>query len=110
MDAVEFVKAYHRMCDKFSSCEECVAYGACCDDKHPERWVEAVEKWAAENPEKTRQSVFLEHYPNAPIDMHGVLRACPRHIEGYDFCGLMCGDKSIDCTDCRREYWTKEAK
>ena len=113
MDALKWTREWKRMCHAHDGCNTCPAMGLDCaslDGKDMDKIVPIVEYWAAQNPSKTRQDVFLEHYPNAPKDMHGVLRACPRHIEGYDFCSLMCGDKSIDCRDCRREYWTVEVE
>lgn len=109
MDAAYFIKHNHRMCDFFESCEECWANGRCGNYDNPEGWIDAVERWAAKHPIKTRQDVFLEHYPNAPKDANSVLRACPRHIEGYAHCPLNNGTNK-DCNDCRRDYWLKEVE
>lgn len=71
-----------------------------------------VEEWSAAHPRKTRQSVFLEQYPDARIDKTtGVLTICPAELtkECRDDRGA-CGAYSIEtcvCEPCRREFWTK---
>ena len=45
-----------------------------------EKVVKIVEEWSAAHPLKARQSAFLEQYPEAAIDVHGVLQICPMAI------------------------------
>ena len=74
MDAVEFLKVLGKMCD--GNCRKC-EFGKkasraepchCWRNAHPEEAVAIVEKWAKEHPVKTRQSVFLEQWPDARIN------------------------------------------
>lgn len=61
------------------------------------------------NPVKTRQSVFLEQWPEAELHTDGVLDLCPR-----GFCAVYRNDTSLcatnSCDDCRREFWMQEAE
>ena len=104
MDALEFVKQLRRM-DKETYRKYSVF------DDSPEDVVAEVEEWAKMNPVKTRQSVFLERYPEAKIDNTGVLDVCPTLIvyshrtdEGE------CIDINRKCFDCRREFWMQEVE
>lgn len=72
MDAVNFLKAYNRMCDNYGgTCIACSLEEECCDlineDCNFEKVVSVVEKWAKEHPVKTRQSKFLEQFPAADV-------------------------------------------
>ena len=120
MDAVEFIKERNRMCKSFSpDCEgcridevkpvvsECVLWAL----DNPEKAVQIVEEWAAAHPRKTRQSVFLEQYPQASIGGDGVLRVCPFLIsESHRNAQGACVNINRQCSDCRKEYWLKEVE
>lgn len=108
MDAVKFLKERKRMCDSFrdSSCEGCLIYAidigtACFDfqDDHPKQIVEIVEKWSEEHPQETRLSQFLKYYPNAPLDMYGIPRACVKDLGIVEY-EYWCSDDCTDCPDC----------
>lgn len=118
MDAVKFLQERSRMCNSFSpDCEGCRV-----DEEKPvisecyrwmfenhERAVKIVEEWSAAHPRKTRQSVFLEQYPEAEIDKSGDLMLCPKRISAD------CRNRYRDCTkrlcsDCRREFWMQEVE
>lgn len=80
MDALKFVRETNRMCKSFGdSCEDCPAndVSGCMVDQLYEEIVPIVEKWAKENPRKTRQDVFLEQWPETTPDEHGVMRWIP---------------------------------
>lgn len=73
MDAVKFIKEYHRLCKSQDDCyRDCPLSGVGCMHEEEfydvEKAVEIVEKWSAEHPQKTILMDFLEKYPNAPID------------------------------------------
>lgn len=114
MDAVEYVKELRRMCKMQKICNGCPLRnnGTCiaglCDDglcDEAEKAVQIVEKWAKDNPVKTRQSEFLKKFPNAMINKSdGVLCITPCSIEGESI-GCINGKS---CGDCRREYWSEE--
>jgi hypothetical protein len=69
--------------------------------------VAAVEQWAKDNPQKTRQSEFLKQFQNADLTR---LQPCiiekdkrpTRCIKYIDEVG-----RSL-CDDCRNDYWNEE--
>jgi hypothetical protein len=86
MDAIQFIKEKERMCNTCGSCLLCPAW---LDDGcifrarssfAPEQQVNTVKVWAEHHPAKTRQDVFLEQYPEAEIDLNGMLDVCPAPI------------------------------
>lgn len=81
------------------------------DDYDPVIAVKVVEKWSAAHPRKTRQSVFLEQYPETIIDAFGALQICPMVISAAhrDSDGE-CKDPAKMCIDCRREFWMQEVE
>ena len=117
MDAVKFLQERARMCNSFSpNCEGCRV-----DEEKPVmsecyRWmfenpeiaVELVEEWSAAPPRKTRQSVFLEQYPQANIDNTGLLILCPKRISADIRVTAYCLRQ--ECSDCRREFWMQEVE
>ena len=122
MDAVKFIKERDRMCKSFDAgCTGCPASNACKNELccafdqgstlDATDQVAIVEKWSAAHPIKTRQSVFIEQYPDAVLDGVGVLRICPIYLsaEYRDDCN---GGKNIGkkCSDCRREFWMQEVE
>ena len=117
MDALEFLRERRRMCNSYRNCEGCpLEDGKCvvCDvapDEDYKRIVAAVEQWSKEHPRKTMQSVFLEQYPEAEIDAHGVVGLCPMYISAAhrDSDGE-CNCPERLCKDCRREFWMQEVK
>lgn len=109
MDAIKFVKERNRMCKSFGgSCDGCPAdKNACCDAfEWQEKLVTIVEEWSVAHPQKTRQDVFLEQYPNAPRDCDNILMINPCDLDltihGKDEC------YTDNCLKCRHEYWTQE--
>ena len=114
MDAVKFVKEYLRMCAKVDECKECPVYKTdfCTvpakerSQKSAEKIVELVEEWSAAHPRKTRQSVFLEQYPNARVTAKGIVNIWPCEVEKNMQDVVYCN--SLSCADCRREFWTQE--
>lgn len=116
MDAVEFIKERSRMCKSFNKCSYgCPAWGGSCKletgtylECEATKQVEIVEEWSAAHPRKTRQSVFLEKYPEAKIDGGGCLELCPcmistTHRDEYGHCAIV----DTKCFTCRREFWQK---
>lgn len=89
MDAIKFINEAKRMCKSFGDdCTGCPAFDnsltlckLCiyCEYSEEEK-LSIVEKWSKEHPAKTRQSVFLEQYPEARIRSDGVLSVCPAAI------------------------------
>ena len=114
MDAVEFVNKMNRMCLKYPGCVGCPIetenQDEDCMSKVPaEQMVAIVEKWTSEHPRKTRQSVFLEQWPETEIDTFGYLMVCPKRISAD--CRIRygnCADRL--CSDCHREFWDQEVE
>ena len=111
MDAVKFLQERNRM---YESGAATPGIGLE-DDYNPVSAVEVVEKWAAAHPIKTRQSVFLEQYPEANVDKStGVLIICPAALKKeYRGDRGACNAYSIEsgvCNDCRRKFWMQEVE
>lgn len=117
MDALEFLKERKRMCTSCKGCDGCPLEGTHCvlsyatDDEDYERIIATVEQWSKEHPRKTRQSVFLEQYPEAHIGDDGVLQMLPCSISAShrDTRGN-CVNMIRECSDCRREFWSQEVE
>lgn len=117
MDAVEYIKERDRMCETYGNCSGCQA---CLDNQcivarrsgfAPEQQVNTVKVWAEQHPYKTRQDVFLEQYPEAEIDLNGLLLVCPATIfRSHRNKGGGCSDFHKNCADCCREFWTQKAE
>ncbi len=122
MDAVKFIEGRNRMCKSFDAgCKGCPAFNACEDELccavGQESTLDAtaqiamVEEWAAAHPRKTRQSVFLEQWPEAAIDACGVLNLCPTPIsKSHRNIYGACAHADVKCADCRREFWMQEVE
>lgn len=114
MDAIQFIKERDRMCKACGSCILCQAYmGNECavglpSVVDPEQQINIVKEWADKHPCKTRQSVFLEQYPQADIDNTGLLILCPKRISADIRVTVDCLRKR--CSDCRREFWMQEVE
>ena len=117
MDALEFLRERRRMCNSHRNCKGCpledgkCVVGDVAPDEDYKRIIAAVEQWSKEHPRKTRQSVFLEQYPEAEIDANGVVGLCPMSISAAhrDSDGeCNCPEKM--CRDCRREFWMQEVE
>lgn len=114
MDALEFLRERKRMCNSYKDCEDCPLEWAICiasstvPDGDYKRIIATVEQWSKEHPHKTRQSVFLEQWPNCPMDDDGVVGVCPRNVDKMYVCNL--SRSGGCCTGCRREFWTQEVE
>ena len=113
MEALEFLKERKRMCRSFGgSCRGCpgekvrCALNSLTSDDDYKRIVVMVEEWSAAHPRKTRQSVFLEQYPEAKI-VEGALAICPYNLGLIDKCK---SEMLRLCFDCRREFWMQEVQ
>lgn len=116
MDALEFLKEERRMCDSFNAmCVKCpLGDTGCCviigdTDRELENEVATVEQWSKEHPRKTRQSVFLEQWPETEVDKSGCLRLCPELVSA-DYRNRHADCPNRVCMDCRREFWMKEVE
>ena len=112
MDAVEFLKAFGRLCNNYLCGDNCPLIDSCDDESDDGyvRKVQIVEKWAKEHPVKTRQSEFLKQWPDAEVGDDGYPSVAPcqlyKDIEEKDENGVCC--KNCGCAECRRDFWLKE--
>lgn len=121
MDAVEYLKTLNRMCH--CECLKCEfgkarsGFETCpvWQRTHPKEAVEIAEKWAKEHPVKTRQSVFLEQYPETKILKDGAIVICPlavsaayREKKGKD--GSCANLRFGECDECRKAFWLAEVE
>jgi hypothetical protein len=101
MDAVKFIEERNRMCGTMSE-----VWGV-----DAAQIVKNTEEWAAAHPRKTRQSVFLEQYPEARTGDNGVLLVCPCPISAsHRNANGGCATIGRRCDDCRKEYWMQEVE
>lgn len=114
MEALEFLRERKRMCNLCKHCEGCPLERAGCglgtsaSDEEYEKIIATVEQWSKEHPRKTRQSVFLEQFPNAPIytNTHNVaLNPCLVDTTFRGHCPT-----GIGCDICRHEFWMQEVE
>lgn len=119
MDAVRFIKERNRMCKSLDvRCEVCPAFhvgenGAQCavgaaSMLDATAQIAIVEEWSAAHPRKTRQSVLLEHWPEAEL-VNGCLAICPKRISAnYRNGNADCTNRS--CADCLYKFWMQEVE
>lgn len=106
MDAVKFIEEHRKMYKVTGKHLPTLAEGIPAEDI-----VKEVEEWSAAHPRKTRQSVFLEQYPEALVLDGGTLSACPvlfssEYRNAYGGCASPYGS----CAECRREFWMQEVE
>lgn len=107
MDALEFLKERNRM---YESGAATPVIGLE-DNYDPVITVKVVEEWSSAHPRKTRQSVFLEQWPNAWTYADGVLSICPNRVADWHRSTLgTCISGSKICEDCRREFWMQDVE
>lgn len=101
MDAVKFIEERNRMCGTMSE-----VWGV-----DAAQIVKNTEEWAAAHPRKTRQSVFLEQWPEAELDTNGAVAICPTILSSdYRSANKRCKHPGTACSDCRREFWMQEVQ
>lgn len=113
MDALEFLVERKRLCGSYKGCVGCPFGAAECvvrdmtSENTCKRIVTAVEQWSKEHPRKTRQSVYLEQWPNCMMDTNGTVGLCPRNVDKKYGCKL---NWAGGCPDCHREFWMQEVE
>lgn len=106
MDAVKFIEERRRMYQL-----GCIKHAINDYNTKAETVVAEVEQWSKEHPRKTRQSVFLEQWPQASIGGDGVLQICPCPIsESHRNAQGGCVNIHRQCSDCRKEFWGQEVE
>lgn len=119
MDAVEFVMQEIRMCASYEDCTECPLCNTIYCSVSPKKRsqeeiseiVRRVEEWSAAHPRKTRQSIFLELYPETVLDGNGVITICPVALsKSHRSNSGECKNPENRCSDCRREFWMQKVE
>lgn len=117
MDAVKFIEERNRMCESFGDrCTGCPASNGGCavgqeSTLDATAQVALVEEWSAAHPRKTRQSVFLEQWPEARCSENGILTICPIELSSaYRYSDGRCVHPKKQCADCRKEFWMQEVE
>ena len=116
MDAVEYVKALHRLCKSQDGCFECIldskdgCIAAANRYEGYENAVQIVEQWAKYHPVKTRQSECLKMFPDAYLSDITRLLPCsldktlkPLRCAKYGYLSTTCR-----CDRCRDDYWNED--
>lgn len=108
MDAVKFLRERNRM---YESGAATPGIGLE-DDYDPEIAVKVVAEWSAAHPRKTRQSMFLEQYPEAELTKDGTVSICPIAVSAAyrNKTGDCASPIRPRCAVCRREFWMKEVE
>ena len=117
MDAVKFIEERNRMCESFgdecTGCPASDACGCCAVDQAVDQastlaatdQVAIVEEWSDAHPCKTRQSEFLNLFPDADLST-GTVNVCPNSLyKGKFACSLY-----QNCLSCKREFWSQEVE
>ena len=116
MDAVKFIEERDRMCKSFDAgCTGCPASNACKNELccafdlgstlDAAAQVAIVEEWSAAHPRKTRQSEFLNLFPDADLST-GTVNVCPNSLyKGKCDCA-----RYKNCLSCKREFWSQEVE
>lgn len=119
MDAVKFIKERDRMCKSYYDAEKgycsdgCPAHDVQCSDldglsTDAEELVTLVEEWSAAHPRKTRQSVFMEQWPDTQLDKKGNVIICPKQLcRGEEFNKIIAACRGTNCYECRRKFYGK---
>ena len=106
MDAVKFIEERRRMYKVTGKHSPTLAGWIPAEDV-----VKEVEEWSAAHPRKTRQSVFLEQWPEAELDTNGAVAICPTILSiDYRSANKRCKHPGTACSDCRKEFWGQEVE
>lgn len=104
MDAMKLLFEAGRMCDFYEDCDECGSVDFChirtwIDREKCKRFVENIEKFSSEHPQKTMLQDFLEKFPKTILNEYGLPeRICPHYV-GYDS-EPYCENQRVDCVKC----------
>lgn len=112
MDALAFLRERKRMCNSYKCCVGCPLVESHCiissatSDEDFKKMTDVVEQWSEEHPRKTRQSVFLEQWPNAAVLEDGVINIRPCNLD----VNVKKGCLGVTCLDCLRKFWGQEVE
>ena len=86
MDALKFFKERMRMCNYYSRSLECPRAIEEMSDEELEDFVNTVEQWGKEHPQRTRLQDFMEKYPNAEVYPDGQPVICCARLGYREYC------------------------
>lgn len=100
---------YARLCASFEKCNKCILLKFCAEQRNIlsndiDKANETILSWCKEHPATTRQSNFLEIFPNVALVDCEFINICPKDIDIQY--GADCNNQS--CRDCKKEYWLAE--
>lgn len=104
MDAVKFVEERRRMLAVAAGKPK---YNLFSINTRAEDVVKEVEEWSAAHPRKTRQSVFLEQWPEAVL-VDDIININPCSIVATHRLKIECYKTS--CKECRCKFWMQEVE
>ena len=120
MDALKFLREQKRMCNSYKNCDGCPAWDDSCKldpggylECDADEKLKIVNEWSVSYPIKTRQSKFLEMFPNASVIANGTLGICPKSLDKNRNCFYSTdygNNKFVDCLGCRNQFWLEEAE
>lgn len=121
MDAFKFFKERERMCHSFTDscvncpaqkCRDCVPYSIQeVGEENLKELITIVEQWSKDHPVKTRQDIMLAAFPGVEVDKEGILYLSPCKVDkNYRTADGYCAIGSINCYECRKNYWTQEVE
>ena len=117
MDAVKFIEERNRMCksfgDRCTGCPASDACGCCAVDQAVDQastldaaaQIAIVEEWSDAHPRKTRQSEFLNLFPDADLST-GTVNVCPNSL----YKEKRACSQYPTCLSCKREFWSQEVE
>lgn len=121
METKDFMRGLMRYCGARKGCKGCLLMGKCLSrtlhqailcigDPGFDEMIEKIEDWIKQNPEKTRQDVFLKRYSDAEINPdNGALDIPPCYVDANKRRAArnrMCG---VACPVCKKDYWSQPA-
>lgn len=110
MDAVDFIKELHRMCNSYGTCRDCslrsIVGDILCADAL-EKAIPIVEQWSKEHSKVTNLDHVAEGLEKLgyKVDKERLHETCPAHLSPY-FTKYGC-DELKHCADCRK-WWDEE--
>lgn len=115
MTALEFLREWHRMCQKYPFCIDCPMEDSSSRNCMPCKWifndiekvVSIVKKWSEEHPRKTLLQDLLEKYPNVELKYNKFPEICPYSL-GYATNEECCLDTDEQfCSEECEECWNR---
>ena len=107
---------YARMCKAHKDCKFCPlscdvnGMAISCLDMirdYPDKANEIILKWCKGHPKKTRQSKFLEMFPNADLSFN-YIDICPSAVDKHLIGKTICAGGN--CSECKKEFWLAEVE